>query len=269
MKVKRTTKNRTWYYTLARVILFFACAVVVFILSSILTENVPERIADQLTALSATISTFFLILIFTRWEKLNLNDVGIVPGKKSVSRFSIGFVVGLLMAIMQAMIVLSFGHFQLHLVPKITMAEIFLPLLLYILVGSREELVFRSYSLRSLSYSLTPFLALVIMTTIFILEHVASGMTWQNGILGAGTGAILFGLAALKTKGLALPLGLHIAWNFGQWSLGFKGRPGIWEVIVEKGYEAHVQNIGMGAYLFVMGLAITGVCIFYRKEKLA
>ncbi|SHG97984.1 type II CAAX endopeptidase family protein [Flagellimonas flava] len=268
MTIKETNKKKGRYYTLARVILFFACTLVVHILSSILTENAPERIVEQLLMLSATILTFFLVLLFTRWEKLKPNDVGIVPGKKSASRFSIGFGAGLLMAITQALIVLSFGHFQLKLVPEITMAEIGLPLLLYVLVGSREELVFRSYSLRSLSYSWTPFLALVIMTTIFSLEHLVSGNTWQNAIIGAGTGGILFGLAALKTKGLALPLGLHIAWNFGQWSLGFKGRPGIWEAIVEKGYESQVENIGLAAFIFVMGLAIAGVCIVYKKEKL-
>lgn len=269
MTIKGTNKKKGRYYTLARVILFFACTLVVYILSSILTENAPERIAEQLLMLSATILTFFLVLLFTRWEKLKPNDVGIVPGKKSAPRFSIGFGIGLLIAIMQVMIALSFGHFQLNLVPEITIAEIALTLLLFILAGSREELVFRSYFLRSLSYSLTPFLALVIMTTIFSLEHLVSGNTWQNAIIGAGTGAILFGLAALKTKGLALPLGLHIAFNFGNWAFGLKGRPGIWEVIVEKGYDAYVNNIGMGAYLFVMGLAITGVCIVYRKEKLA
>jgi hypothetical protein len=268
MTVKQSNKNKGWFYTLARVILFLSCTVVVLISTSALTKNMSASIADHLSLFFATILTFILVIIFTRWEKLNLNDVGIVPGNKSASRFSIGFGIGLLMAIMQVMIALSFGHFQLNLVPEITMAEIVLLLLLYILGGFREELVFRSYSLRSLSYSLTPFLALVIITAIFIIEHLVAGDTWLNGIIGAGTGAILFGLAALKTKGLALPLGLHIAWNFGNWSLGFKGRPGIWEVIVEKGYEANVQNIGMGAYLFVMGLAITGVCIFYKKEKL-
>jgi len=267
MTVKGANKNQRWY-TLARVILFYACTLIVLIPADILSESAEVNIAGQLSMFIATILTFLLVVIFTRWEKLKLNDVGIVPSKKSVSRFSIGFGVGLLMAIMQAMIVLSFGHFQLKLVPEITITAIVLPLLLYMFAGFREELVFRSYSLRSLSYSLTPFLALIIITVIFVIEHLFGGMTWQNAIIGSGTGAILFGLAALKTKGLALPLGLHIAWNFGQWSLGFKGKPGIWEAIVEKGYESQVQNIGMGAYLLAMGLAITGVCIFYRKEKL-
>lgn len=268
MTFKGANKNKGRFYTLARVILFYACTVVVLIATSALTNNMSARIADHLSLFFSTILTFLLVLIFTRWDKLKMNDVGIIPGKKSASRFSIGFVIGLLMAIMQVMIVLSFGHFQLNFVPEITMAEIVATLLLLILAGTREELVFRSYSLRSLSYSFTPFLALVIISVIFIIEHLVAGDTWQNGILGAGTGAILFGLAALKTKGLAFPIGLHIAWNFGQWCLGFKGRSGIWEVIVEKGYEANVQNIGMAAYLFVMGLAITGICIYYRKEKL-
>jgi len=267
MTVKGANKNQRWY-TLARVILFYACTLLVFILADILSKSAEADIAGQLSMFIATGLTFFLILIFTRWEKLKLKDVGIVPNKKSAPRFSIGFVIGLLMAIMQVMIVLSFGHIQLNLVPEMPIAEIVLTLLLFILAGAREELVFRSYFLRSLSYSMSPFLALVIMTAIFSIEHLVAGYTWQNGILGSGIGAILFGLAALKTKGLALPLGLHIAWNFGQWSLGFKGRSGIWEVIVERGFDSYVQNIGMGAYLFVMGLAITGVCIFYKKEKL-
>ena len=75
-------------------------------------------------------------------------------------------------------------------------------------------------------------------------------------------------VAALKTKGIALPVGLHSAWNFGQWSLGFKNKPGIWEAIIDKGYETKVENIGLAAFLFVIALAIAGVFIFYKKEKL-
>ncbi|MDC6364863.1 MULTISPECIES: CPBP family intramembrane glutamic endopeptidase [Flavobacteriaceae] len=267
MAIKEKNKNQRWH-TLARVILFYACTLIVIILAEILSESAEVNIAGQLSMFIATILSFFLVVIFTRWEKLKLNDVGIVPSKKSAPRFSIGFGIGLSIAIMQVMITLSFGHLQLNFVPEITMTEILLILLLYIFVGCREELVFRSYSLRSLSYSLTPFLALIIITAIFVIEHLFGGMTWQNAIIGSGTGAILFGLAALKTKGLALPLGLHVAFNFGNWAFGFKGRPGIWEVIVEKGYDTQVNNIGLAAYVFAMGLAIIGICIFYKKEKL-
>ena len=148
------------------------------------------------------------------------------------------------------------------------MIDIFSPLLLYFFIACREELVFRSYSLRSLNISLGPILALTIIGIIFIVEHVAGGMTWKMAILGSGAGAILFGVSALKTKGLALSLGLHSAWNFGQWTFGFKNKPGIWEAVVEKGYESEIENVGLTAFVFVMGIAITGICFYYRKSKL-
>ena len=85
-------------------------------------------------------------------------------------------------------------------------------------------------------------------------------------VLGPGTGAILFGIAALKTKGIALPIGSHTGWNFGQWSWGFKNMPGILEAVVKKGYESRVENNGLLAYLFVMGLAILVFYLYHTKE---
>ncbi|PKA99651.1 hypothetical protein B0O79_3369 [Flavobacteriaceae bacterium MAR_2009_75] len=105
MTDKGTKEQKGWLNTLARVILFYVCTVVVIISTSALANNISTKLNNQLSALLATILTFSLILVFIRWEKLDLNDVGIVPGKMSAARFSIGFIGGLSMAIMQAMIV--------------------------------------------------------------------------------------------------------------------------------------------------------------------
>ncbi len=263
--IKLTSK---WYYTLGRVLLFCLCCVVVLAFSSRVTQNVHLAIADHLSLLIATLLTFLLIILFLKWERLTINEAGIIPGKSSLPRFLFGYFAGMAMAATQALLVLAYGHFQLRRVPEISITEIFLPLLLYFLVACREELAFRSYPLRTLNISLGPVLALIIIAVVFILEHVAGGMTWGTAILGSGAGAFLFGVAALKTKGLALSLGLHSAWNFGQWMFGFKNRAGIWEAIVEKGYESEVERVGMAAFLFVMGVAITGVYFFYRKNSL-
>ena len=233
------------------------------------SSKYPIQFTDHLSILSATILTFLLILLFLKWEKLKAHDVGIISGKYSISRFVSGYIIGFGMAASQALIVLMYGHFQLKLVPEISIAQILSPLLLYFFVACREELAFRSYSLRSLNISLGPVLALTIIGIIFIIEHVAGGMTWKMAILGSGAGAILFGVAALKTKGLALSLGLHSAWNFGQWTFGFKNGKGIWQAVVEKGYESEIENVGLTAFLLVMGIAIAGVLIYYRNNKLS
>lgn len=258
-----------WFYTLGRVLLFCVFCVIILAFCSSLTKNIPFKFNDHLSILSATILTFLLILLFLKWEKLKLYDVGIIPGKSSISRFLCGYIIGFCMAVSQALIVLTYGHFQLKVVPEFSLIDIFSPLLLYFFIACREELAFRSYSLRSLNISLGPILALTIIGIIFIVEHVAGGMTWKMAILGSGAGAILFGVSALKTKGLALSLGLHSAWNFGQWTFGFKNKPGIWEAVVEKGYESEIENVGLTAFVFVMGIAITGICFYYRKSKLS
>jgi uncharacterized protein len=142
-----------------------------------------------------------------------------------------------------------------------------LGLLLYLLIALREELAFRAYPLRSLNYKLGAFQAQLIIAVIFIAEHVVGGMTWAQAILGSGTGAILFGLAALKTKGIALPMGIHAAWNFTQWCTGFKNEPGIWQTVIDKGNEAKVEQIGFICYLLVMWTAILILYYYPNKNK--
>lgn len=264
-----TTENQKsaspWYYTVGRVLLFYVCSVATLILSSALTKKLSTVTANLLSILFATVVTLLLVILFARWQKLTLNNTGILPGKKSLPRFLAGYTLGLLMAVAQALTVLSFGHLQLTLVSNISLLEIVTTLLLYLLVACREELAFRSYALRSLDNSIGPVLALLIITTIFIAEHVAAGTPWLTAIIGIGAGGFLFGMAALKTRGLALPLGIHAAWNFGQWSLGFKGNPGIWRAVVEKGYERTAENIGLAAFAFVTALAIVDISIFIKR----
>lgn len=40
-------------------------------------------------------------------------------------------------------------------------------------------------------------------------------MSWKMAIIGSGFGGLLFGIAALRTKGLALPIGLHLPGTLG------------------------------------------------------
>jgi hypothetical protein len=256
------------YFTLARVLFFYFGSVIILAFTSYLTKNLSEKIADLLSIVSAIVLTFFLVFIFTRLEKRSLYEIGIIPGKKSIVRFVVGYIAGLSMAITQALIVLSTGHFRLAFVSQLPVSEIVLPFFLYLFVACREELVFRSYPLRSLNDALGPWTALFLITMLFVLEHVLAGMSWKIAIVGSGLGGILFGLSALKTKGLALPWGLHSAWNFGQWLMGFKTKAGVWKTVVEKGYEVEVERTGLVAFVLVIVIAIAGVLIVYREARL-
>jgi len=253
--------------TLGRVLFFYLCCLLVLLFTSRVTKGLGTDLADLVSIFLACILTFCLVYLFTRWEKVALADVGVVPGKNTVQRFIVGYCIGLCIAAIQAVTMVGFGHLQLMFVSRNTAVEIVIPFLLYFLVACREELVFRSYFLRRLDHSFAAPVALLVMVVVFILEHVLAGMNWKMAIVGSGLGGLLFGIAALKTKGLALPVGLHSAWNFGQWMVGFKNGPGVWKAVVEKGYERETENISLAVFAVVMLLAIAGIVLYYKKIK--
>ncbi len=129
--------------------------------------------------------------------------------------------------------------------------SILIPLVAYIALSCREELGFRGYPLRTLMQPFGLWGALFFAAAIFVLEHIIGGSHWPQAVFGAGAGALLFGMAAIATRGLALPIGMHAAWNLGQWTLGLKGQPGIWHGLVKPGMEDSAELAGMCAYLLV------------------
>jgi membrane protease YdiL (CAAX protease family) len=151
--------------------------------------------------------------------------------------------------------------------PGVSYNTVIVYFLLYLSIGLREEIAFRGYPLFSLNRSAGPWIALLVVGIIFIIEHIAGGMGVWAAFLGSGAGSLLFGIAALKTKGLALPIGLHSAWNFGQWTLGFKNEAGPFTTIIEKGYNDRIEVIGWISYLLVMGLAIFVLYNSWKKNK--
>lgn len=254
-----------YLFSIGRVLLFYVCSVVIFATCSGAVKNV--YFGDHLSFLTSSILTFLLVIGFAKWEKLSLKDIGLKIDRGSFLRFSCGIVIGCVMVVVQAIIISSFAKVKFSLTFDIQLINVITSLILYFLIACREELVFRSYSLRSLAYSINAATALVIITIIFIIEHVIGGSSWKMAILGSGFGGVLFGLSALKSKGLALPLGLHFSWNAAQWLLGFKNNTGVWREIVEKGQESHAENIGLAGFIFVMSVSIAAICFFYKGRE--
>jgi len=249
---------------LLRVLLFYILTVIIFATTSGLTKGLPY--ADYISLSVSSILTFFLIVLFIKSERLALTDVGISFRSDSASKFLSGFGVGIIMVAIQASVATSFAEVSFVLSSNISILNIIGSLALYLLVALREELVFRSYSIRSLAKAINPLTALVIITILFILEHVIAGVSWKMSVIGSGLGGILFGLAALKSQGIALPLGIHSSWNFTQWMLGFKNDTGIWREVVKPGEESSAENVALLGFSIAMCLAIFGIAMLYRQR---
>jgi membrane protease YdiL (CAAX protease family) len=96
-------------------------------------------------------------------------------------------------------------------------------LLLFVLVAFNEETLFRGYLFQRLVGGLGAWPAQALMAALFALAHWGNpGMTGAvrvGATLNIGLAALLLGLCYLRTGSLALPIGVHLGWNFTQGNL--------------------------------------------------
>lgn len=86
-----------------------------------------------------------------------------------------------------------------------------------------EELLFRGFVFQRLLDGIGAWPALVAMAVLFALAHWGNpgmeGATVMWATIDTALGAILLGLAYLRTRRLALPIGIHFGWNWAQGAL--------------------------------------------------
>lgn len=250
---------------LGRVVLFILGCAFVLAATAPLTRALPGLWPDLVLGTVASLGAFGLTVLFVRWERLHLEDVGAAPAWRSLPRFALGFLVGLFLVALSASVSAAIAHVRWVRAPGITFTATTVTLLTYIVLSCREELGFRGYPLRRLERFSGLWGAQVIVALVFAVEHMVGGWPWERALLGAGVGSLLFGMAAIATRGLALPIGLHAAWNFGDWMLGGKGSAGLWKPVVEEGRQGRAQLVGTIAYLAVIGSATLAFWIWHRR----
>ncbi len=251
-------------WVLGRVLLFLALSMVVFAVAS---GFAPRRSAwhDLIVVSAAAVGTYLLTWLFVRWDGLRLRDVGVTLNGWSVPRFVVGFLIGMAMVAVQVGVLLATGHVRWERVVSTGTGAAATAFVLFLVVALREELGFRGYPLRRLDALWGAWAAQLIVGAIFAGEHAAAGYPWKIAVLGVFMGSLLFGMAALVTRGLAMPVGIHLAWNFGSWMIGNKDTPGIWHAVLDPAYQGRSETIGMAGYLIAVAAAMGGLWWWVKK----
>ena len=100
----------------------------------------------------------------------------------------------------------------------------------FIALSAGEELGFRGYPFYRLRDRYGIVSAQIIVALAFAVYHMLQGWPPVNALVGTTAGSVLFGLAALASRGLAFPIGVHAAWNAGSWLIGMKDETGYWRM---------------------------------------
>lgn len=164
------------------------------------------------------------------------------------------------------------------------LAAIAVPAVFFLCVGFYEELVSRGYQLTNLAEGLNfpavgprgaVLLAWVISSSIFGLLHLLNPNSSIVSTLNISFAGILLGTGYVLTGKLAIPVGLHVTWNFFQGNVfGFpvSGIETIGATFVETkqgGPDIVTGGVfGPEAGLLGLGTMVVGVCLTFLYVRL-
>ena len=183
-----------YYIALIRPLLFVVACAVIFATAA----AIPPRTPLSTAAIAATGTLILTGIVDSRLIR---------PSPRSVYRFAAGVVGGFALTIVWALIATR---------TLATRETSLTSIVLFLLLATREEFAYRGDPLMRLHSRLGYWPAQFIIAILFGLEHRIAGWTWITALGGAAFGSLMFGAVALKTRGLAAPVGLHAAWNIGQ-----------------------------------------------------
>lgn len=249
-----------------RVMVFvFACAFMLAVLNPVMSRFSGTQKSLAVGTIAA-VGVFVLTILFTRWDSLQLAAVGANIERRSPARFVIGFGIGSAIIGLWAIIIYAAGYVHWERAIDTGYQSVVVSLLVFFVLACREELAFHGYPLRRLQMSWGVWPSQFVIAALFAIEHILGGASWIDAVVGSALGSLLFGIASIATEGLAVPIGLHAAWNTGHWALGFKSMPGLLRPVGQTDNERAAYIVAMTSYALVITLATLIFWLWYRNR---
>jgi uncharacterized protein len=161
--------------------------------------------------------------ICLRLRRQRLSDVGLRLDATWLRQAAAGIAFGGAEMLAVAALILLAGGVHFELDPARGFAALAYGAWFFAWAAVLEELLFRGFLFQRLVDGIGAPMALLLAAALFALAHLDNpGMQGSSLVLATldnGLGAILLGLAWLRTGSLALPIGIHFGWNWTQGAL--------------------------------------------------
>ncbi len=171
------------------------------------------------------------LLVLVSWAALRLEGrslahLGLRLDRRWAKELGQGLIAGLALITLTALMLRAVGGFHWEINATFTWRALVGGAWLYLLVAFNEEIAFRGYAFQRLVEGMGPWGTQLLMGALFGLVHLGNPAIRAAGpalkavtTLNISLAAILLGLAYLRTRSLALPVGIHWAWNWAQGNL--------------------------------------------------
>ncbi len=197
-----------------RVALFLLGYLLILFLASIPKGMAPPRVADLTWGIIASAAIVGLTIVALRFDAPTTRPAIVRVNAGTLARLSHGLATGIsVYAVTLTLISLLAGPLRATALPSPSVPTLLLTATGFLALSCMEELGFRGYPLHTLTKSLGTWPAIVIVSLAFGATHLLFGWAWQTVVMGVLPSAVLFGVAATVSGGLAMPIGLHAAVN--------------------------------------------------------
>lgn len=196
-------------------------------------------------------------------------DVGLAFKQNTIGKFFAGVIAGIVLAGLLATTVLCFSHATIQVNPISSVSHFLLVTLPLIPLAYMEEIGFRAYPLEILKNKIGIRLSIVVTSILFALYHIANGWPVATSFYGPAVWGLLFGLAAIYSRGIAMPTGIHYAVNLTTSAFGANNNVSIWSINPTKIPVTTQRGIDWTTILPSLALLVFAVlCIeLYMKRK--
>lgn len=177
---------------------------------------------DAVFLLSEAMVFFFSLAaaaIMGKIEHRTVADYGLPWRRMFRSQFWLGAAIGFaaitaLLVVLRLAGVFHFGALALHGAEACKWAAIYA--LVFLIVALKEEFLLRSYAQFTLASGIGYWPAAIALSALFGYGHLGnSGENWAGALAAASFGVLLC-LLLRRTGNLWMPIGLHMAWDWGE-----------------------------------------------------
>ncbi|MFZ4057916.1 MAG: CPBP family intramembrane glutamic endopeptidase [Ferruginibacter sp.] len=274
MQIEHPIHTRTPLKDVGFTFLFWLIFIVVLFIGGVLIRaQVGPEIQDLVYGGIGMVASILATLIVLRIDRQSFASLGLQWQQGTIVRFIKGLLIGALLFGGIVFLLLLFTHLRIK--PNSFSLQQF-PWLLYLAIiplALMEEVAFRGYPLIKLNRTCGIYCAQIIIALVFALYHIVQGWDVTVAFLGPGIWAIIFGWAALYSKGIAMPTGIHVALNAGQNLVGMKGASAAAFWLIEQPVGAtessitRANTIGLLTQVLMLLIGIVLTVLFVNKIK--
>ena len=221
---------------------------------------------------------FVFVLLVTwacvRLRRQRLSSVGFEMGRRWAMEAGVGIGIGTVTMLAIAALITAVGGARLSLDPARSLAALGSAMWVFGWVALFEETLFRGFVFQRMVDGVGIWVAQISLALLFAVAHWDNpGIDQTTQVLATvdtALGAILLGLAYLRTRSLALPIGIHFGWNWAQGALlgfdvsGFEQAGWLHPAVLDKPQWVTGGEFGPEASMFAVIVDLVTIVLLWR-----